>query len=239
MASRSANGCGAAAQEKLRAAGKCVVRVSGRFSRHVRPALPSTVVLANGSCNPGTLERHTRCHFQPRMPHTPRLSHHHETMIAKQESIEMLPTVWNRSGAFTIGRLTDLQREFDRVFQAFDGQTNDASWVPAMDVVETKDAVEVRLEVPGLQPNDIDVRVDDNVLTIAGEKKSEKKNESASDETAYRHVERRYGQFRRTFKLPTSTDATQVAANYNNGVLTITLPKAERAKPRKIEIKNA
>jgi HSP20 family protein len=147
----------------------------------------------------------------------------------------MLPTSRNRAGVFAVGRLADFQRELDRVFQVFDGQNGATSWVPAMDVVETKDAVEVRLEVPGLQPSDIDVRVEDNVLTIAGEKK----HESRSEENGYSHVERRYGQFRRTLKLPTSTEATEVSARYDHGVLTITVPKAERAKPRKIDIQSA
>jgi HSP20 family protein len=128
-------------------------------------------------------------------------------------------------------RLYAVQREFDRVL---DGQENGgATWMPAMDIVETADEVLCHLEVPGLTAEDIEIRVQDNVLVVAGEKKQRAEQQK---EGAFRSVERRYGRFERSFTLPRTIDAANVKARQENGVLTIALPKAETAKPRRIEI---
>lgn len=141
----------------------------------------------------------------------------------------MIPTrnVW----VSPIERLYALQREFDR---AFEGENNGGqSWVPPMDVVETADEVRCHLEVPGLAPDDIEIRVQDNLLVIAGEKKLE---ESEQKEGGFRSVERRYGRFERSFTLPRTVDANRVTARHEHGVLTIVLPKMEASKPRRIQV---
>ena len=130
-------------------------------------------------------------------------------------------------------RLYALQREVDR---AFETPANGASaWVPPMDVVETADEVLCHIEVPGLKPEDIEIQVEDNRLIVSGEKKFEQ----SQDEGGYRLVERRYGRFERSFTLPRTIDANNVRAHHEHGVLTIVLPRAEAAKPRRIQIEGA
>jgi HSP20 family protein len=132
-------------------------------------------------------------------------------------------------------RLYALQREFDR---AFEGEANggSATWVPAMDVVETTDEVLCHLEVPGMTADDIDIRVQDNVLVVSGEKKASTEEHK---EGGFRSIERRYGRFERSFTLPRSIDTSHVTARHENGVLTIVLPKAEASKPRRVEIEGS
>jgi HSP20 family protein len=124
-----------------------------------------------------------------------------------------------------------VQREFDRAFEKSANGT--LAWVPPMDVLETNDEVLCQLEVPGLTPDDIDIRVQDNLLVISGEKKSAVKEEK---EGGFRSIERHYGRFERSVTLPRSVDTTNVKARHENGVVTIILPKAEAAKPRRIQI---
>ena len=104
-----------------------------------------------------------------------------------------------------------------------------------VDVRETGDALLVQAELPGLTVDDVDVRVENGVLTISGEKKQEL--EQDSEDSGYRLVERCYGRFERSFRLPRSVDAEKVKAEFANAVLTVTFPKAEEAKPRRIEVK--
>lgn len=106
-------------------------------------------------------------------------------------------------------------------------------WNPALDLYENKDNVLVKVEVPGLKKEDIDVSLEEGVLTISGERKSEQK----SEETETRRSERFTGQFSRSVALPAEVKADEVTAAYNDGVLTVTLPKAEAAKPKQIEVK--
>ncbi len=131
-----------------------------------------------------------------------------------------------------IERLYALQRELDR---AFESETNGTTtgWVPPMDVVETADEVRCHLEMPGMAPEDIEIRVQDNTLVVAGEKKAATEQEK---EGGFRSVERRYGRFERSFTLPRSIDTNHVTARHENGVLTVVLPKVEASKPRRIEI---
>jgi HSP20 family protein len=126
---------------------------------------------------------------------------------------------------------------FDRFFEdfglpsVFPGETG---FSPAFDVSETEEALTVRAELPGIEQKDIDISISDGILTIKGEKKHEKEEENA----CYHTVERRYGTFSRTMRLPTEVDAEKVDATFKDGVLSVTLPKSETSKPRKIEIKH-
>ena len=103
----------------------------------------------------------------------------------------------------------------------------------AMDVIETKDAIIVKASVPGIKPEDIDVSVTGDVLTIKGETASEEKIEQGS----YMRQERRFGKFERSLTLPTLVTADKADAKFEHGVLTLTLPKAEQAKPKSIKVK--
>jgi HSP20 family protein len=106
---------------------------------------------------------------------------------------------------------------------------------PALDIGENKDAFVVKAEVPGCKAEDIDISVQGNTLTISGEKKHEEEKK----EKGYYHVERSYGSFRRDLNLATEIDADKINAVCENGVLTLTLPKSEKAKPVKVEVKGA
>lgn len=145
----------------------------------------------------------------------------------------MLPTR-NNAWVSPFERLYALQRELDRAF----GETETVSggYVPPMDVVETGDEVLCHLEVPGMSRDDLEIRAEGNVLTISGEKKMQQ--EQDAKDGGFRSVERRYGRFERSFALPRTVDPSRVRASYDNGVLTIRLPKAEESKPRKIQIED-
>ena len=106
------------------------------------------------------------------------------------------------------------------------------SFVPAVDVYEDEHAIQLKFEVPGLDEKDIDIRLENNVLTVKGERKIEKETK----EENYRRVERRYGTFTRSFTLPNTVSSENVQAGYDKGVLTIALPKKEAAKPKQIKI---
>lgn len=105
-------------------------------------------------------------------------------------------------------------------------------WNPAVDLFEDKDNVTVKAELPGMKKEDIQVSLEAGVLSISGERKSEKK----AEDSAARRTERFTGRFERTLALPSVVKADQVQANYKDGILTITLPKAEEAKARQITI---
>ena len=106
-------------------------------------------------------------------------------------------------------------------------------WVPALDVVESKDAYNIDVEVPGLRPEDINVTVDRGMLTVQGERRSEEEKGDRS----YHRVERRYGSFRRSISLPGDVDASRVQATYDNGVLRLEIPKTAGSQPKRIEVK--
>ncbi len=106
-------------------------------------------------------------------------------------------------------------------------------WMPSMEVSEKDDKILVKAELPGVETKDVDVTVQNNVLTITGEKKEEHEEKHEG----YFHTERRYGSFRRDIQLPSGIDENHVEAACKDGVLTITLPKSEQAKPKKIEVK--
>ena len=125
----------------------------------------------------------------------------------------------------------------DRFFEDFELPIRfgeETEFTPAFDVSETEKELIVRAEVPGMDKKDININLSEGLLTITGEKKHDKKEENEN----YHCFERRYGKFSRTVRLPSALDTEKVDAVYKDGVLTITLPKSETVKPKKIEIKS-
>jgi HSP20 family protein len=106
--------------------------------------------------------------------------------------------------------------------------------IPSLDVAETAGSVEVRMDIPGMEAKDIDIRVNGNLLTICGERKEEHEEKGKT----YHRVERRVGSFSRSVTLPCSVREDAVNAHYKNGILTVQLPKSEEAKARKINVKS-
>ena len=137
----------------------------------------------------------------------------------------------------TFGRLFGLRDELDRLFEPFSELTRGSQllsvWNPAVDLYEDKDNVIVKAELPGMKKEDIDVSLHEGALSISGERKSEEKFEDAETYRAERFV----GRFHRTVTLPSAVDGAKVTAQYKDGILTITLPKTEEAKPKQIEVK--
>jgi HSP20 family protein len=133
---------------------------------------------------------------------------------------------------------TTLQDRINRVFRdtysegSRDESLATSSFAPAVDVYEDEHNVTLKVEVPGIDEKDIDIRLENNTLTVHGERKIEKEEK----EENYRRVERQYGSFTRTFTLPATVDSDNVSANYDKGVLTITLPKKAEAKPKQIKV---
>lgn len=138
---------------------------------------------------------------------------------------------WNREN--------NMPTMFDRFFEdfwnspAYSGEQDSVMWSPRVDVKESKDAYTVMADLPGLNKDDISISVHDNVLTLKGERKTEEKKEN---ETNY-YAELTYGSFSRSFQLPAKVEADKINAEYKNGVLQLSIPKAEEAKPRNIQIK--
>jgi HSP20 family protein len=140
----------------------------------------------------------------------------------------------------TITSLRRLNSVLDEAFNAWPFQNQESgtltsSWLPACDVFEDKDAVKIVAEVPGVRPEDVKISLENNLLSIRGEKKqqAEEKNERVH------RYERSYGTFERTFSLPSTVDPDRIAANYEHGILTVSIPKAEQARPREIPVKVA
>jgi HSP20 family protein len=126
-----------------------------------------------------------------------------------------------------------MNRLFDSALQAWPGESNGTtSWVPAADIYESDEDLVVNLDLPGIDPKMVDVRVENNVLTIRGERQFAQKQNTEN----YHRVERSYGAFGRSFTLSTSVNPERIRATYQSGVLSIVMPKAEAAKPRKIQI---
>lgn len=130
-----------------------------------------------------------------------------------------------------------LQERFNRIFQDsalphFGREEAMGSWAPLCDIYEEGDNIVVKAEIPGLDRNDIDVQVENNILTLRGERKRE--NEVKS-ENLFR-TERYYGTFTRSFTLPATVATEKIRAEYKDGVLVLTMPKVEEAKPRKIKV---
>ncbi len=130
-----------------------------------------------------------------------------------------------------------LQERMNRLFQQTYGDTRDeslstTSFAPAVDVYEDEHNFTLKIEVPGIEEKDLNVHVENNVLTVQGERKFEKEEK----EENYRRIERQYGSFTRTFTLPNTVDAEKVPAHYDKGVLKIQLAKKAEAKPKQIKV---
>jgi HSP20 family protein len=128
-----------------------------------------------------------------------------------------------------------LSNRLSRLMESPREEQNDflGAWSPVVDIFDKGGEVVIHAELPGIKKEDIDVRVENNVLTLRGKK--ERKEEVK--EEGYFRAERVYGSFSRSFSLPTSVEVSKIAAEYKDGVLTLHLPKAEEAKPRQIEVK--
>jgi HSP20 family protein len=135
--------------------------------------------------------------------------------------------------------LSHIQREMNRMLDTFfrGGVADDGSfgsfWSPPVDVREREDTYLVEVELPGLTKDDVKITMENNILTILGEKKQEKEEKRGD----YHRSERVYGSFQRSFTLPSSVKNDKIEAQYKNGILTVTLPKVEEAKPKAIEVK--
>src|SRR5438874_5444669 len=147
----------------------------------------------------------------------------------------MFPTTRNYSRESGVELTDRIQRVLNETLGSLDWQYRDsagAAWVPAVDVFEEADNIRITAEIPGVKPEDIKISLEGNLLTIHGTKQQEAEERT---ERVHRY-ERTYGAFERSFTLPASVEPNDIKANYDHGVLTITLPKSERAKPRQIEV---
>ena len=129
-----------------------------------------------------------------------------------------------------------LQAQFNRLFnETFDRSWDEANlttWAPAVDIFETEQELVLKADLPDIKPEELDIRVENNILTIRGERKFEKKVE----EKNYLRVERSYGSFSRSFSLANTVKTEAIRAEYKDGVLTLTVPKREEAKPKQIKV---
>ncbi|MGZ8153344.1 MAG: Hsp20/alpha crystallin family protein [Methylococcaceae bacterium] len=132
------------------------------------------------------------------------------------------------------GLLNQLQRELERTqgSNSSDGSIATAEWTPAVDIKEETDKFVLHADIPGVKPEDIDVSMENGVLTIKGEKKTE----ATTEQEGYKRVERSYGSFYRRFSLPDTANANAISAKSSNGVLEIIIPKQESVKPKKINV---
>jgi HSP20 family protein len=134
--------------------------------------------------------------------------------------------------------MVNIQDQMNRLFNDLFSQSPErleegqTVWSPLVDISENENEVKVQAEIPGMKKDDVNITIQDNVLTIRGEKKQEK----VDKEKNYHRVERCYGTFQRSFTLPTAIQADGVKAKYDNGVLTVILPKAEEAKAKQVAI---
>ena len=144
------------------------------------------------------------------------------------------PELWNWSA---FDQLTSIRDEINRLFESpYENGGSDVfnAWAPALDLYEDSNNLVVRAELPGMKKEDIELSLHDNVITVSGERKNETKYDGGQTS----REERFFGRFTRSMKLPKQVDSAKVKAAYKDGVLTVTLPKAEDAKPRQIQIKS-
>ena len=137
---------------------------------------------------------------------------------------------------FELFRTNSLQEQIGRLFnEAFEPTSDESSittWAPAVDIFETGHELVVKADLPDIKAEELDIRVENNILTIRGERKFEKK----VNENNYLRVERSYGSFSRSFSLANTVNSEAIKAEYKNGVLTLTIPKREGAKPKQIKV---
>ena len=129
-----------------------------------------------------------------------------------------------------------IRREMDRLWDSFlegSPMSRAGEWVPSIDVSETKSDLVIKAELPGMDPKDIDISMNNGFLTIIGEKKHEREEKDEN----YHLVERSYGSFTRSVRLPKEVQSDKITASFKNGVLRVTLPKSEEAKKKEIKIK--
>ena len=137
-----------------------------------------------------------------------------------------------------VNSLFNLHNQLGRVFgdllSSNDSESTEenSSWIPTVDISENDSGFEIHAELPGVAQEDVQVSVTDNLLTIKGEKNQKRETENKS----YHRVERRYGTFQRSFTLPRHVDTGNIKGDYKDGILTLTIPKAEAAKPKEIQI---
>lgn len=128
-----------------------------------------------------------------------------------------------------------LRREIDRLFEDTFGRGEGVNtWSPAVDVRESDNELRLEVELPGIKPDEVEITADNGILTIRGEKNSERKE--GDEESRYHVVERTYGSFMRSFQLPQGLDESKIEADYNNGILSVHIPKTALPQPRKIQI---
>jgi HSP20 family protein len=128
-----------------------------------------------------------------------------------------------------------LESQVNRIFGELLGRTEESNlttWAPAVDIFESEHELVVKADLPDVKPEELDIRVENNILTIRGERKFEKK----VDEKNYLRVERSYGAFARSFSLANTVNSEAIKADYRDGVLTLTIPKREEAKPKQIKV---
>jgi HSP20 family protein len=145
---------------------------------------------------------------------------------------EMVP--WRRNRGALARPRRDLFDLFLDDLALPDFWTTEKGWMPAFDVSETENEIVVKAELPGMDVKDIDIALTDGLLTIKGERKMEKEDK----EENYHRIERQFGSFSRSLNLGTKVRADGIEAGYKDGILTVTLPKAEENKPKKIEVKS-
>ncbi len=139
-----------------------------------------------------------------------------------------------------VREIQTMQNEMNRLFNTFfdapspgnGGQAVARRWIPAMDVVETDDSFVLRADLPGMSEQDVNIELEDNVLTISGERKAEHERNGEG----YYRVERAWGAFSRSLTLPEGVEADAVKASFDTGVLEVRIPKPEQQKPRKVQI---
>ena len=128
-----------------------------------------------------------------------------------------------------------LESQVNQMFNELFGRSQESNlttWAPAVDIFENEHELTVKADLPDVKPEDLDIRVENNILTIRGERKFEKK----VDEKNYLRVERSYGSFARSFSLANTVNSEAIKADYKDGVLTLTIPKREEAKPKQIKV---
>jgi HSP20 family protein len=128
---------------------------------------------------------------------------------------------------------SSLQEQINRLFNETTDEANLTAWAPAVDIFETEHSLVVKADLPDIQPEELDIRVENNILTIRGERKFEKQ----VSQDNYLRVERAYGSFSRSFSLANTVNVEAIQADYKNGVLTLMVPKREEAKPKQIKVR--
>lgn len=126
-----------------------------------------------------------------------------------------------------------INRLFNETFERSSDEANLTPWAPAVDIYETEHELVVKADLPDVKPEELDIRVENNILTIRGERKFEKK----VNENNYLRVERSYGSFSRSFSLANTVNTEAIKADYKDGVLTLSIPKREEAKPKQIKVR--